>query len=122
LEKNKVLVIGGGTAGMTSALEMAERGIEVVLVEKDSDIGGRAATYCCKATDECNRCAACLVLQQRDQVIQEPKIQVYTNASVTEIGKNGKGFKAKVVSGKKTHSIEAQAVIIATGIFTSICY
>jgi len=115
LEKNKVLVIGGGTAGMTSALEMAERGIEVVLVEKDSDIGGRAATYCCKATDECNRCAACLVLQQRDQVIQEPKIRVYTNASVTEIGKNGKGFKAKVVSGKKTHSIEAQAVIIATG-------
>ncbi|KUK35911.1 MAG: FAD-dependent pyridine nucleotide-disulfide oxidoreductase, partial [Thermacetogenium phaeum] len=69
MEKKRVLVIGGGTAGMTSALEMAERGIEVILIEKEKEIGGRAATYCCKATDECNRCAACLVLQQRDDVL-----------------------------------------------------
>jgi heterodisulfide reductase subunit A len=63
LSKKKVLVIGGGAAGMTSALEMAERGTEVILVEKNSELGGRGATYCCKATDECNRCAQdmCLV-------------------------------------------------------------
>ena len=37
-----VLVIGGGVAGMTSALNMAEQGFEVYLVEKDSDLGGMA--------------------------------------------------------------------------------
>jgi len=76
LDRKTVLVIGGGTAGMTSALEMAARDVEVVLVEKEAEIGGRAATYCCKATDECNRCAACLVLQQKEKVLQEPKVRV----------------------------------------------
>jgi len=115
LERKTVLVIGGGTAGMTSALEMAARDVEVVLVEKEAEIGGRAATYCCKATDECNRCAACLVLQQKEKVLQEPKIRVYTNARVKEINKNGNGYQATVVSGEKELSLNAQAVILATG-------
>ncbi len=115
MEKKKVLVIGGGAAGMTSALEMAERGIEVILVEKETEIGGRAATYCCKATDECNRCAACLVLQQRDQVMQNPNIRIYTNAQVKEIGKKGSGFSVKIVYDDKPVSLESQAVILATG-------
>mgnify|MGYP000971951908 FL=1 len=115
MERKTVLVIGGGTAGMTSALEMAARDVEVVLVEKEAEIGGRAATYCCKATDECNRCAACLVLQQKEKVLQEPKIRVYTNARVKEINKNGNGYQATVVSGEKELSLNAQAVILATG-------
>ncbi len=115
MEKSKVLVIGGGTAGMTSALEMSERGVEVILVEKDSEIGGRAATYCCKATDECNRCSACLVLQMREQVMQESNIKVFTDASVKEIAKNGDGFSAEVASGSDTHTIEAKAIVVATG-------
>jgi heterodisulfide reductase subunit A len=115
LERKTVLVIGGGTAGMTSALEMAERGVEVVLVEKEAEIGGRAATYCCKATDECNRCGACLVLQQKEKVLQEPKVRVYTNARVKEISKNGDGYKATIVSGEKELPLSAQAVILATG-------
>ncbi|MDN5365368.1 MAG: heterodisulfide reductase subunit [Thermacetogenium sp.] len=115
MEKKRVLVIGGGTAGMTSALEMAERGIEVILIEKEKEIGGRAATYCCKATDECNRCAACLVLQQRDDVLKEPSIQVYTDARVTKIGKNGRGFQATITSSDATVNLEVGAVILATG-------
>ncbi len=50
MERKKALVIGAGAAGMTSALDLAARGVEVFLVEKGSDIGGRAAEYCCKAT------------------------------------------------------------------------
>ena len=84
MERTKVLVIGGGAAGMTSALDLAAQGVEVFLIEKEADIGGRAAEYCCKATDECNRCSACLVLQQKDKVAQDPLIQVFTNASIKE--------------------------------------
>lgn len=115
MENKKVLVIGGGTAGMTSALEMAERGVEVILIEQENDIGGRAATYCCKATDECNRCSACLVLQQRDRVLQEPSIQVYTNARVVEIEKNGSSFQVTVTRENEKLVLEAAAVILATG-------
>ena len=102
-------------AGMTSALDLAARGVEVFLVEKGTDIGGRAAEYCCKATDECNRCAACLVLQQKDKVTQEPLIQVYRNASVKAFSKNKDGFKATVASDGKDVDLECQTVIVATG-------
>jgi heterodisulfide reductase subunit A len=115
LERKKALVIGAGAAGMTSALDLAARGVDVFLVEKAADIGGRAAEYCCKATDECNRCAACLVLQQKDKVAQEPLIQVFRNASVKEFSKNKDGFKATVASDGQDVALECQAVIVATG-------
>jgi len=115
LERKKVLVIGGGAAGMSSALDLAERGVEVYLVEKEEEIGGKAATYCCKATDECNRCAACLVLQEKDKVAQEPLIQVYTSARVEQIKKSGNGYQAKILYDGDTVSLDVQAVIVATG-------
>jgi heterodisulfide reductase subunit A len=115
LGRKKVLIIGGGTAGMTGALDLAARGVGIFLVEKAGDIGGRAAGYCCKATDECNRCAACLVLQQRERVIREPLIQVFCNASIKEFSKNGNLFKVSVAIGGQDIVLECQAVIVATG-------
>ena len=51
----KALVIGGGIAGLRSALDLADRGIKVVLVEKEPTIGGKMAmldrTY---PTDDCS--------------------------------------------------------------------
>jgi len=41
--KGSVLVIGGGIAGMQSALDLADKGIKVYLVEKSPVIGGRMA-------------------------------------------------------------------------------
>ena len=35
-------MVGGGVAGMTSALSLADQGFEVYLVEKDADLGGMA--------------------------------------------------------------------------------
>lgn len=100
---------------MSSALELAERGVEVYLVEKEQEIGGKAATYCCKATDECNRCAACLVLQLKDRVSQEPMIQIYTKANIEEIKKNGGSYQASIRQEGNTISLDVQAVIVATG-------
>jgi heterodisulfide reductase subunit A-like polyferredoxin len=40
-----ILVIGGGIAGMTAAIEAAEAGCEVVLVEKSAYLGGRVARF-----------------------------------------------------------------------------
>lgn len=38
-----VLVIGGGIAGIQASLDLADRGVKVVLVEKNPSIGGRMA-------------------------------------------------------------------------------
>ncbi len=113
--EKKVLVVGGGTAGMAAALELAERGAAVYLVEKEQEIGGRAAAYCCKATDVCNKCGACLVLQLKDKVAQEPFIEIFTGATLAELKRNGKGFKARLVRGEKTEELAAEAVVLATG-------
>ena len=42
----RALVVGGGIAGLTSALDLAEAGIETVLVERESSVGGRMAQLC----------------------------------------------------------------------------
>jgi heterodisulfide reductase subunit A len=41
--KNTVLIIGGGIAGIQAALDLAESGAKVVLVEKSPTIGGKMA-------------------------------------------------------------------------------
>ncbi len=43
--KQSVLVIGAGIAGISAALEAAETGAEVVLVERDPSVGGRVTTH-----------------------------------------------------------------------------
>ena len=40
---NPVLIMGGGIAGLTAAVELADTGVEVVLVEKSASLGGRVA-------------------------------------------------------------------------------
>jgi heterodisulfide reductase subunit A len=51
-ESKKVMVIGGGIAGLTAAWELAGLGAQVALVEKTDFLGGHAIQYACKATDE----------------------------------------------------------------------
>ena len=58
---NKVLVIGGGVAGLTAASELAELDIDVEIVERSDFAGGHAIQYACKATDQCVKCGACMV-------------------------------------------------------------
>lgn len=41
----KVLIIGGGVGGLSAALELAQRGFEVTLKDKENDIGGRYRSH-----------------------------------------------------------------------------
>ena len=97
-ESKKVMVIGGGIAGLTAAWELAGLGAQVALVEKADYLGGHAIQYACKATDECKQCGACAVESMLKNVVNEPAISVHLATEVTGINKNG-NFK---VSLKKT--------------------
>jgi len=86
----RVLVIGGGIAGLTVAWELARLDVDVDLVEKSSFLGGYAIQFCCKATDECQKCGACSVEKRLLEVIQEPKITVHLKSELKRVSRNGR--------------------------------
>lgn len=80
-----VVVLGGGIAGITAALELARLKVPVALVEKTPFFGGRAAHFACKATDTCQKCGACLVEQRLRDLLQEPGITLYPHTELIQV-------------------------------------
>ena len=75
-----VLVIGGGVAGLRSALSAARRGLPVTLVEKSHTLGGQTAQWDRLFPTEEN--ALTLVQNMVTDVLREPNIKIYTGAEV----------------------------------------
>ncbi|MFO7884750.1 MAG: FAD-dependent oxidoreductase [Desulfobacteraceae bacterium] len=89
----KVMVVGGGIAGLTAAWELSRQNINVELVEKTCFLGGHSIGFTCKATEKCQQCGACSVEQMLANVVKEPLINVHLRTEVKEMVKSG-GIKA----------------------------
>jgi heterodisulfide reductase subunit A2 len=85
IEDKKVLVLGGGIAGLTTAWELSRAGVAVELVEKADFLGGHAIQYACKATDTCQQCGACAVESTLKKVIEAPNINVHLGKQISAI-------------------------------------
>ena len=79
----RALVIGGGIAGITSALEIAAAGYEVVLVEKQPYIGGHAAQLA--GTFPTLDRVPCLLAPKLAEAAANPRIKLYTNSELDEV-------------------------------------
>ena len=110
-----VIVVGGGIAGITCADELAQAGLKVTLIEKESEIGGWAADYCCKATERCNRCFVCVSDKEREKTASSGEVTLMTGSRVTGITKNHSGYEVTVTQGDRVEKSHADAVIFATG-------
>jgi heterodisulfide reductase subunit A len=77
------VILGGGIAGISAALELVRLGHDVALVEKTPFFGGRAAHLSCKATDTCQKCGACLVDERLHALFQEPRITLLPHTELT---------------------------------------
>ena len=115
----KVMVVGGGVAGLSAALQLADQKISTLLVEKEHGLGGHAALYACKATETCVSCGACIVEEKRDRVAAHSGIEVMTQSRVSAITR---GDRFSVVISKETSAggtdeiaREVDAVIISAG-------
>ncbi len=111
--KRRGLVIGGGLSGMTAALEMAGQGYEVVLVEREKELGGnlRRIRYTADGADP-QQLFASLVAQ----VGKEPKITLYLGAEVKSITGYLGNYNAEIITGSgESVSVEHGVVILATG-------
>lgn len=78
----KVIVIGGGAAGMQTALRLKERGIEPLIVEKEADLGGKLRGWHALFP---SFTPAEEVLAELRRRIQEQKIEVRTRAEVARV-------------------------------------
>ncbi len=109
----RALVVGGGIAGMTCALSIAEQGHEVHLVEKDTDLGGMARRihYTLEGLD-----VQAYLSDLAGKVYQHPLVHVYTDASVTEATGYVGNFVTTVQSERGVAEILHGATVIATGV------
>ncbi|MGB8993505.1 MAG: FAD-dependent oxidoreductase [Desulfobaccales bacterium] len=92
-KKFTVVVLGGGIAGISVALELVRLGQEVALVEKTPFFGGRAAHLSCKATDVCQKCGVCLVTDRLKELFLAPDLRLYPLTELTQARRENGGFQ-----------------------------
>jgi len=106
------LVAGGGVAGMTAALDLAEQGFEVHLVERNAELGGMARRI--QSTLEGLDVQAYLKDLVR-KVYQHPLIHVSHEATITDVSGYVGSFVTTVESEGQIKTIDHGAAILATG-------
>jgi heterodisulfide reductase subunit A len=106
------LVIGGGVAGMTAALSLADQGFPATIVEKSSELGGSARDV---AKTWSGRDVREFLSELTTKVTQHPDVTVMLDAEV--VGATGfvGNFQTDVKVGNNTQTIAHGAVIVATG-------
>ncbi len=89
-----ILVVGGGISGMTAALEAAETGKQVVLVEKRSYVGGRVSQLYKYFPKLCHPTCGLEINQRRTKM--NPNLTIVTMAEVTNIEGEAGNYTATV--------------------------
>jgi len=109
----RALIIGGGLAGMTASTALARRGYEVVLVEKEENLGGmlnhlnKLGPTMTDAND--------LMEEKIQEIVQHAKITVFTQSRVTAVqGFIGK-FEADIQTESGIKKIDIGVILMATG-------
>ncbi|MEJ5378335.1 MAG: CoB--CoM heterodisulfide reductase iron-sulfur subunit A family protein [bacterium] len=108
----RALVVGGGIAGLTCALSIAEQGHEVYLLEKEQELGGvaRRLHYTLEGMD-----VQKYLRQLVEKVNRHPLIHIYLGASIVGCKGYVGNFTTSVASDGRILEIHHGAVVIATG-------
>jgi heterodisulfide reductase subunit A len=101
------LVIGAGVAGIQAALEIAESGHQVYLVERTGTIGGRMAMF--DKTFPTLDCAACILTPKMVAVSQNPKIKLLVLSEIQDVSGSFGQFRVKVL--KHATRVDADACV-----------
>ena len=112
----RALVIGGGIAGIQTALDIADAGFEVDIVETKPTIGGKMAQL--DKTFPTLDCAACILTPKMVEVAQNEKIRIFSYSEVTEVKGFVGNFTAKI---KKKARYVKEDVCTGCGICTEKC-
>jgi quinone-modifying oxidoreductase subunit QmoB len=112
-----VLVVGGGPSGLAAALGAARAGYQVVLVEKQAQLGGWLRTW--KRTLPSRAPYRELEANHLPQLLREidghPHIQVYCNATLHSVSGQPGQFQVELQVGEQIVSTTAGSIVQATG-------
>ena len=111
---HSALVVGGGIAGMVSALTLADQGFEVHLIERSGELGGvaRRIHYTIEGGD-----VQSYLSEQIKKVKDHPRIRLYTNTHIVDAYGYVGNFITEIMRyrGRVIEKIEHGVTIIATG-------
>ncbi len=94
LKTKGVVVIGGGISGIQSALDLADSGVKVYLVERSPSLGGRMAQL--DKTFPTNDCAMCILSPKLVRASRHPNIELLTLSEVTKVEGEAGDFKVTI--------------------------
>ncbi len=106
------LIIGGGLAGMTAALDLANQGFQTYILEQKEVLGGnlRRLKYLIDGQDPQQKLAELI-----DKVQNHPQIKVFLKTEILKAEGSVADFKTEFRSDGETHTLAHGVVIIATG-------
>jgi heterodisulfide reductase subunit A len=109
------MILGGGIAGMSAALSVADQGFKAIIVERSPQLGGllnRISTI----AHEHGEMPAEDILRARKAIVEtHPNIKVYTNAEIEEVNGYIGNYKVRIKSNGGSESFGVSTIIVATG-------
>ncbi|SMC20677.1 4Fe-4S dicluster domain-containing protein, partial [Desulfacinum hydrothermale DSM 13146] len=108
----RALIIGGGVAGMTAALSLADQGYPVDLVEREDRLGGQARHLNSTWRGED---VAQYLEELRNRVQAHSNITVHLNSHISQVDGFVGNFKSVIQKGAESVQVEHGVAIVATG-------
>jgi len=97
--ESAILIIGAGIAGISCALNAAEYGVKVYLVDDTPSIGGLMARL--DKTFPTNDCSICIEAPRMYEVDNHPNIEILTNTTIKKVKRANGRFQARLVTRAK---------------------
>jgi len=88
------LVVGGGIAGLQSALDLADQGFKVAIVEKDATIGGKMIRL--SKVFPTLDCASCITTPKMAAAAHHANISIFTYSELNHLNRNGDSISAAI--------------------------
>ncbi len=107
IPSKSALIIGGGIAGIQAALDLADMGIQVNMVEKKPCIGGRMAQL--DKTFPTNDCSICILAPKLSECYRHHNITLYSYSEVQKVEGSAGNFSAEIL--KRARFIKEDACI-----------
>jgi heterodisulfide reductase subunit A2 len=99
------LVVGGGIAGMQAALDLADQGNKVILVEREPTIGGKMIML--SKVFPTLDCCSCITTPKMSAVAHHPNIELLTYCEVQSVNENSSGYEVNIL--KKPRYVDEKA-------------
>ncbi len=114
--RRRVLIVGGGIAGVHAAIELSKAGLEVVIVEKSPTIGGKMLFF--DKTFPTLDCSQCILAPKISTVAKSENVKIYTNAEIISVDGYVGNFRVKILQKPRYVEIDK---CVACGNCSNVC-